>query len=65
MKIDKKAELIKRMQEELMHRAEAEEKAVQLISEGRPEEAVELLNSLDDSVIAEMQEEFEAIEEEI
>lgn len=62
MKIDKKAELIKRMQDELMHRADVEEKAVQLISEGRHEEAVELLNSLDDSVIAGMQEEFEAIE---
>lgn len=42
--------------------AEAEEKAVQLITEGRHGEAVALLNSLDDSVIAGMQEEFEAIE---
>ena len=62
MKIDMKTELIKRMQDELTHRAEVEEKAVQLISEGRHGEAVALLNSLDDSVIAEMQEEFEAIE---
>lgn len=44
------------------HRAEVEEKAVQLITEGRHGEAVALLNSLDDSVIAGMQEEFEAIE---
>ena len=39
------------------------EKAVKLIAEGRHGEAVELLNSLDDSVIAGMQEEFEAEEE--
>ena len=61
-KIDRKIDLIKRMQAEMDHRAEAEEKAVQLIAEGRHGEAVALLNSLDDSVIAGMQEEFEAIE---
>ncbi len=61
-KIDRKIDLIKRMQAEMDHRAEVEEKAVQLITEGRHGEAVALLNSLDDSVIAGMQEEFEAIE---
>lgn len=61
-KIDRKIDLIKRMQTEMDHRAEVEEKAVQLITEGRHGEAVALLNSLDDSVIAGMQEEFEAIE---
>ena len=60
MKIDRKTELIKRMQNELKHRADVEEKAVQLITEGRHGEAVALLNSLDDSVIARMQKEFEA-----
>ena len=62
-KIDRKIGLIKRMQAEMDHRAEVEEKAVKLIAEGRHGEAVELLNSLDDSVIAGMQEEFEAEEE--
>ena len=61
-KIDRKIDLIKRMQAEMDHRAEVEEKAVQLITEGRHGEAVALLNSLDDSVIAGMQEEFEEIE---
>lgn len=61
-KIDRKIDLIKRMQTEMDHRAEVEEKAVQLITEGRHGEAVALLNSLDDSLIAGMQEEFEAIE---
>ena len=62
-KFDRKIGLIKRMQAEMDHRAEVEEKAVQLITEGRHGEAVALLNSLDDSVIAGMQEEFEAEEE--
>ena len=61
-KIDIKIGLIKRMQAEMDHRAEVEEKAVQFIAEGRHGEAVALLNSLDDSVIAGMQEEFEQIE---
>lgn len=61
-KIDRKIDLIKRMQAEMDHRAEVEEKAVQLITEGKHGEAVALLNTLDDSVIAGMQEEFEAIE---
>lgn len=59
-KIDGNIDLIKRMQEEMDHRARVEEEAVQLITEGRHGEAVALLNSLDDSVIARMQEEFEA-----
>lgn len=58
-KIDRKIDLIKRMQAEMDHRAEVEEKAVQLITEGRHGEAVTLLNTLDDSLIAGMQEEFE------
>lgn len=62
-KIDRKIGLIKRMQVEMDHRAEVEEKAVQLITEGRHGEAVAILNTLDDSVIAGMQEEFEAMEE--
>lgn len=59
-KIDRKISLIKRIQAEMDHRAEVEEKAVQLITEGRHGEAVALLNSLDDSVIARLQEEFKA-----
>ena len=62
-KIDRKISLIKRIQAEMDHRAEVEEKAVQLITEGRHGEAVALLNSLDDSVIARLQEEFKAEEE--
>lgn len=44
------------------HRAKVEEKAVELIKEGRHGEAVAMLNSLDDNAIARMQAEFEAIE---
>ncbi len=62
--IDKKIELIRREQEELKHRAEVEEKAVQLITEGKHEEAVALLNSLDDGILAEIQMEMEMINEE-
>ena len=61
-KIDRKIDLIKRMQTEMDHRAEVEEKAVQLITEGRHGEAVALLNTLDHSLIGRMQEEFDPIE---
>lgn len=50
-RIDRKAELIRRMQEEMDHRAMVEEKAVQL-------------NSLDDGILAEIQMEIDALDQE-
>lgn len=64
VKIDRKAELIRRMQAEMDHRAKVEEKAVELITEGRHEEAMAQLNSLDDSILAEIQMEMDAMNEE-
>lgn len=63
-RIDRKAELIRRMQEEMDHRAMVEEKAVQLITEGRHEEAVAQLNSLDDGILGEIQMEIDALDQE-
>ena len=63
-RIDRKAELIRRMQEEMDHRAMVEEKAVQLITGGRHEEAVAQLNSLDDGILAEIQMEIDALDQE-
>lgn len=63
-KIDRKIVLIRQMQAEIEHRSEVEEKAVQLIGEGKYEEAVALLQSLDDYGIQRMREEFDAIEAE-
>ena len=53
---DGKTGLIKRMQEELHHRTDVEERAVRLICEGKHEAAMELLGSLDDSLITGMSE---------
>lgn len=46
-----KAELLKKLQEELERRTKLEEKAIRLISDGEHEKAVELLKSIDDSVV--------------
>lgn len=62
-KLDKKVELIKRQQAEIDRRNEVEEQATKLICEGRYTEATELLETLDDNVLKELQAEFEAIEE--
>ena len=50
-KIDRKIEEIRRMQEELDHRTQVEEEAVRLISEYRFEEAIALLDTLDDALL--------------
>ena len=50
-KIDRKIEEIRRMQEELDHRTQVEEEAVRLISECRFEEAIALLDTLDDALL--------------
>lgn len=50
-KIDRKIEEIRKMQEELDHRTQVEEEAVRLISECRFEEAIALLDTLDDALL--------------
>lgn len=50
-KIDRKIEEIRRMQEELDHRTQVEEEAVRLIPEYRFEEAIALLDTLDDALL--------------
>lgn len=49
--IDKKVEAVKALQAELDHRTEVENRAIQLISECRFQEADDLLHSLDDSIV--------------
>ena len=54
--MDKKVENIKALQAELEHRTAVEKLAEKLISEGRFEEAKEILNSLDDDKARELME---------
>lgn len=54
--MDKKAENIKALQEELDHRQEVEEKVFKLFSEGKFEEGDALLATLDDKKVMELAE---------
>ena len=56
--MDKKVESVKVLQAELDHRTEVENRAIQLISECRFQEATELLKTLDDSAV---KDEWEAL----
>ena len=49
----KRIDLVKKLQKEMNRRTEIENVAVQLISEGKCEEATALLSSLDDNVVKE------------
>lgn len=63
-RIDRKIELIRRMQEEMDHREEVEKQAISLICEGRSMEAMEKLDSLDDGILEEIQMEIDALDQE-
>lgn len=49
--MDKKVESVKALQVELDHRTKVENQVIQLISECRFQEADDLLNTLDDSIV--------------
>ncbi len=55
----KRIDLVKKLQKEMDRRTEIENVAVQLISEGKCEEATALLSSLDDNVVKEIVDELE------
>lgn len=59
----KRIDLVKKLQKEMDRRTEIENVAVQLISEGKCEEATALLSSLDDNVVKEIVDELERAEE--
>ena len=61
-KADKKSELLKKLQNELDIRTQAEEEAVRLISSGECEKACDLLKALDDSLVKEIERELDALE---
>lgn len=60
--MDKRAELIKKMQEEMDRRTKIENEAIQLMCEGKFEQATDLLSSIDDSIIREISEELDKLD---
>ncbi|MCI8409296.1 MAG: hypothetical protein HFJ09_08525 [Lachnospiraceae bacterium] len=60
---EKKAILIKKMQEELDRRTAIEEAAAILIENGKYETAIKLLNGIDDSIVKEITEEIDKLKE--
>lgn len=64
-KVDKMMELVKRQQEELGHRTAVEKEAIALIRQGEYQEAKELLQSLDDSILREINNEFQSVKDEV
>lgn len=63
-KIDRKTELLKKLQEELERRTLAEEEAVRLISSGEHEKACMLLETIDNEKVREIERELDALEQE-
>lgn len=61
-KADKKAELIRKLQEELDQRTQVEEEAIRLMENCEFEKAQELLGSLDDSIVKEIERELEQLD---
>lgn len=61
-KADKKAELLKRLQNELDIRTQVEKEAVSLISNGECEKACALLNALDDSIVKDIERELDRLD---
>lgn len=57
----RKAELIRHQQEEIDRRTRLEDEAIALVSEGRYDEARELMESLDDSILEDIQKEIKAL----
>lgn len=65
MKADKKTELLKKLQKELDRRTQIEEEAVRLISNGECEKACELLNTLDDNVVKDIEQELDRLDTDV
>lgn len=63
-KIDRKAELLKKLQTEIDRRTQVENEAISLISGGEHEKAKELLESLDDQIVKEIQSELDKLDQE-
>lgn len=61
-KADKKAELLKRLREELDRRTQIENEAIHLIGENRIEKAQEILDSIDDSILKEIEQELDRLD---
>lgn len=64
-KADKKAELLKKLQEELDKRTQAEEEAARLICECEFEQADVILKSLDDGIAKGIMKELELLDQEM
>lgn len=60
-KIDKKTELIKRLQAERDRRTQLENKAITMIENRELERAIELLHTIDDAVIRDIEKELEKL----
>lgn len=63
-KMDKKTELLKKLQEELEQRTLIEEEAIRLISSGEHEKACTLLRTIDNKTIKEIEKELDVLEQE-
>jgi len=64
-RIDKRIDLMQKLQEEMDHRTRVEEEAIRLIGECEFEKANALLKSLDDELLRQIQEELNALEGEV
>ncbi len=60
-KIDKKAELIKRLQAERDRRTQLENRAVTMIENNELEKAIELIHMIDDTVIRDIEKELDRL----
>jgi len=63
-KIDKKTELLKKLQAELDRRRQVENEAIRLISSGECEKACELLDSLDDQIVKDIDAKLDNLDQE-
>lgn len=63
-KTDKKAALLKTLQAELNRRTQTENEAIRLISSGECEKAIELLESLDDQIVKDIEAEMDRLDQE-
>jgi len=60
--MDRKAELIRQMQEEMDRRTKIENEAIQLMREDKFEQATALLSSIDDSIIKGINEKIDKLD---
>lgn len=64
-RVDKRSDLMSKLQQELERRTKVEEEAIRLIGECEFEKAMVLLNDLDNEVIRQIQEELDALKVEM